>query len=83
MRGTLHILPSSELPRLVGAQGVLKPRHHAPAWLRYFGLTREDAESMLAAIPQALDGQPLTRKELTERGAAPGVLGTTSAGRWS
>ena len=54
MRGTLHLLPASELPIWVGAQGVLKPRHHAPSWLRYFGLTREEAESLITAIPEAL-----------------------------
>ena len=64
MRGTLHLLPAAELPLWVAAQGALKPRHHAPSWLRYFGLTREEADAMLAAIPRALDGQMLTREEL-------------------
>lgn len=64
MRGTLHLLPAEELPLWVAAQGVLKPRHHAPSWQRHFGLTREQAEAVLAAIPQALDGLPLAREEL-------------------
>ena len=64
MRGTLHLLPAEELPLWVAAQGVLKPRHHAPSWQRHFGLTREEAEAMLAAIPEALDGRSLTREEL-------------------
>jgi Winged helix DNA-binding domain len=66
MRGTLHLLPASELPIWVGAQGVLKPRHHTPSWLRYFGLTREEAESLIAAIPKALDDRMLTREELAQ-----------------
>src|ERR671916_651525 len=66
MRGTLHLLPASELPIWVGAQGVLKPRHHAPSWLRYFGLTREEAESLIAAIPDALADRMLTREELAQ-----------------
>ena len=66
MRGTLHLLPASELPIWVGAQGVLKPRHHTPSWLRYFGLTREEAESLIAAIPEALDDRMLTREELAQ-----------------
>jgi hypothetical protein len=66
MRGTLHLLPASELPIWVGAQGVLKPRHHAPSWLRYFGLTREEAESLIAAIPEALADRMLTREELAQ-----------------
>jgi hypothetical protein len=64
MRGTLHLLPAAELPLWVAAQGALKPRHHAPAWLRYFGLTRAEAAAILAAIPRALDGRSLTREEL-------------------
>ena len=66
MRGTLHLLPAAELPRWVGAQGVLKPRYHAPSWLRHFGLTREEAEALIAAIPEALDRRMLTREELAQ-----------------
>jgi len=64
MRGTLHLLPSSELSLWVAAQGALKPRHEVGSWLRHHGLTRPQAEAMLAAIPQALDGRLLTREEL-------------------
>src|ERR687886_179625 len=66
MRGTLHLLPAAELPIFVGAQGVLKPRYHTPSWLRYFGLTREEAEVLITAIPEALDGRMLTREELAQ-----------------
>jgi Winged helix DNA-binding domain len=64
MRGTLHLLPAAELPRYVGALARLRPRHHVPAWLRYHGLEREQAEAMLAAIADALRGSALTREEL-------------------
>jgi hypothetical protein len=64
MRGTLHLLRADELPLWVAAQDALKPRHHVPSWLRYHGLTREQADAMLDAIPVALDGRPLTREEL-------------------
>jgi hypothetical protein len=64
MRGTLHLLPAAELPIWVGAQGVLKPRYHTQSWLRYFGLTREEAEALIAAIPKALADRMLTREEL-------------------
>jgi len=63
-RGTLHLLPADELPLWVAAQSALKPRHHVPAWLRHHGLTREQADAMLAAIPVALDGRQLTREQL-------------------
>ena len=64
MRGTLHLLRADELPLWVAAQGALKPRHHVPSWLRHHGLTREEADAMLDAIPVALDGRLLTREEL-------------------
>jgi winged helix DNA-binding protein len=66
MRGTLHLLPSDELSLWVAALGVLKPRYHAASWQRYYGLTREEAEAMLAAIAEALDGRMLTREELAQ-----------------
>ena len=66
MRGTLHLLPADELPTWGAAQGVLKPRYHAASWQRYYGLTREEAEAMLAAIAQALDDRTLTREELAQ-----------------
>jgi hypothetical protein len=66
MRGTLHLLPAAELPRWIAALRVLGPRHHAPSWLRYYGLTRAEADAMLAAIPRALDGRSLTRQELAD-----------------
>jgi hypothetical protein len=66
MRGTLHLLPADELPAWVAAQGVLKPRHHAKSWQKHYGLTYEEAEAMLAAIREALDGRMLTREELAQ-----------------
>ena len=64
MRGTLHLLPADELPTWVAALGALKPRYESASWLRYFGLTRAEAEALLAAIPQTLEGRMLTRDEL-------------------
>ena len=64
MRGTLHLLVREELPVYVGALSRLRPRHDQPAWLRAAGLTRELADAMFAAIPEALAGRPLTRAEL-------------------
>lgn len=63
MRGTLHLLPSSELElwQLVPS---LDRRYLRPAWLRYFGVTPEDLERLTAAVAQALDGRVLTREEL-------------------
>jgi Winged helix DNA-binding domain len=76
MRGTLHLLPADDLGLWVGAQSALKPRHHGGAWLRHFGLTREQADAMLDAIPVALDGRELTREELaTEVAQVTGISG--------
>jgi hypothetical protein len=64
MRGTLHLLRSDQLARYVGALARLRPRHHVPAWQRAYGLTREQADAMLAAVADALDDGPLTREAL-------------------
>ena len=63
MRGTLHLLPAADLGAFVAAQAMIKPRHHGGAWQRVYA-TREQAEAILAAIPEALDGRQLTREEL-------------------
>jgi hypothetical protein len=64
MRGTLHLLRSDELAVYVGALARLRPRHHVPTWQRAYGLTREQADAMLAAVADALVGEPLTREAL-------------------
>jgi hypothetical protein len=66
MRGTLHLLPAADLPLYVAAQQTQKPRHHTGAWQRYYGVAKDEAEAMLAAIPEALSGEPLTREELAD-----------------
>ena len=63
MRGTLHLLVRDELPVHVGAPSRLRPRHHQPSWLRGFGVTREQMDALLAALPAVLAKQPLTREE--------------------
>jgi len=76
MRGTLHLLVADELGLWVGAQGALEPRHHVPVWLRHHGLTREEADGMLAAMPVALEGQLLTREALaSEVARITGIAG--------
>ncbi len=64
MRGTLHLLRADELGLYVGAQSALPDRFAKPGWLRGFGVTRPQVEALLAAVPRALDGDPLTREEL-------------------
>ena len=64
MRGTLHMLPSSELPIwyavLRTSQRFLRPS----AWRKYFGISMEQLDGITEAIGSALDGRLLTRDEL-------------------
>jgi uncharacterized protein YcaQ len=64
MRGTLHLLPSGELALWHAALSTYD-HYRKGAWLRAFGF--EDVETLerfLDAIREALDGEPLTRKQL-------------------
>jgi hypothetical protein len=63
MRGTLHLLPAAELPLWVAG---LRTRagHLRGSWLRYHGVTADDLQAVLDAVPKALDGRCLTRDEL-------------------
>ncbi|MBV8553586.1 MAG: AlkZ family DNA glycosylase [Acidobacteriaceae bacterium] len=64
MRGTLHLLPSSELPLWHAALGT-SPRYLKPAlWLKYFGITLEELDQLTDAVAAALDGRVMTREEL-------------------
>ncbi len=64
MRGTLHLLPSSELPLWHAALGI-SPRFLRPiVWKKYFGITLEELDRITEAVGAALDGRLLTREEL-------------------
>jgi hypothetical protein len=73
MRGTLHLLPARELT-LWQTVGKLDQRYVRPAWLRYFQVSAEELEALIAAVATALDGQVLTREELVE--GVSGLLGS-------
>jgi Winged helix DNA-binding domain len=66
MRGTLHLLPADDLALWAGA---LRTRSHlwrSTAWTRYFGVSVEELETLVAAIGTSLDGEGRTREELGE-----------------
>jgi uncharacterized protein YcaQ len=63
MRGTLHLLPASELDVWLGALGTYD-HYLKPAWLRAFDITPEQLEELIEAIGTALDGELKTREEL-------------------
>jgi hypothetical protein len=66
MRGTLHLLPAEEAATWIGAQGALPARWEKPAWRRGFGVTQDEVDGILAAVPEALAGEPLTRADLAD-----------------
>jgi hypothetical protein len=74
MRGTLHLLAAEDLPLYVA---VLGPRWDDPggAWLRGFGVTKEQYDAILESVPRALGARPLTREQLADKIAAFGGAG--------
>ncbi len=66
MRGTLHLLTAEDLPLYVGMLG---PDWDDPggAWLRGFGVTREQYVAIVEGLPRALGARPKTREELAEK----------------
>ena len=62
MRGTLHAVPTHDLPVYVGA--LHNRGEWGNAWLRAFGATAKQMEKLVDAIATALDGACLTRAEL-------------------
>lgn len=66
MRGTLHLLPAAEFPLWQAGLSERYRHYLRPSWLRYFGVTHEGLDQLMAAIATALDGRILTREELVE-----------------
>ncbi len=65
MRGTLHLLSASELPLYVAARGF---NYEADNWTNYFaeyGISPAQQKAFLAAVPQVLGKEPMTRQQLT------------------
>src|SRR5690349_23866975 len=55
MRGTLHLLPSGELPLWHAALGT-SGRYRRPALWRRFGLSLKEIDRLTEAVAEALDG---------------------------
>ena len=72
MRGTLHLLASDDLPLWAGALRTRSYLWHSAAWTKYFGLSAEEVDALIAAIAASLDGKGLTREELGEAVAEHG-----------
>jgi hypothetical protein len=64
MRGTLHLLPASELPEWHAALGTSTRYRRPAAWHRLLGITLDELDRLTAAIGEALHDRVLTREEL-------------------
>jgi hypothetical protein len=76
LRGTLHIHPAADLPLWVAATHAAEPWWHDERRLSVFGLSPGQAETIVAAITDALDGRALSTAELEAEVAA-------RAGAWA
>jgi hypothetical protein len=70
-RGTLHLLPSDDLPTWVAAMST-RTRETTGSWLKYYGVTASQMADVLATLPDVLADKPLTREEL-----ADAIIGAT------
>ncbi|MFO7167172.1 MAG: winged helix DNA-binding domain-containing protein [Chloroflexota bacterium] len=74
MRGTLHIVAADDLPLYVAARAAT-PVRRPPSYFTYHGVTPEEYEQILAAVPAVLSDTPQTREQLAdavaERAANP------------
>jgi hypothetical protein len=63
MRGTLHLVPASDLPVFTAAMGArwMRPTN---AWLKWTELSEPELMTLFEGIGQALGDGPLTREEL-------------------
>jgi hypothetical protein len=66
MRGTLHLLPTGDLPLWHAALSTSR-RYRKPGLWRRFGLTLEELDELTEAIGAALDGCVMTREELAQK----------------
>ena len=63
MRGTLHLMSAAELPLYAAARSAQEGRN----WLKYFtyyGITPAQFDAFIAAVPQVLGSEPMTRDQL-------------------
>ncbi len=65
MRGTLHLLPASELGLWIAALRQ-RPWKITPAWEKYHGITGEQLDALTETIPSVLSAEPMTRVAVNE-----------------
>ena len=64
MRGTLHLLPSSELPLWHAALATSRRYLKDALWQKYFGITLAELDRLTEAIATGLEGRVMTREQL-------------------
>jgi hypothetical protein len=62
MRGTLHLIAASDLPLYVAARSLYETRNWTN-YFNYYGITQTQYEAFLAATPQILGSEPMTREQ--------------------
>ncbi|MDX6515984.1 MAG: hypothetical protein QOH73_1650, partial [Gaiellaceae bacterium] len=81
LRGTLHLHGADDLPLWIAASNTVEPWWHDERRLEPFGLRREQAEAILQALLDALDGRALGSEQLGEEIAAGvGAWATAATG---
>jgi len=65
-RGTLHLLPAADLPLWVAAMST-RTRETKGSWMKFHGVTEHQMRDIIAAVPDVLGDEPLTREELAEK----------------
>lgn len=85
MRGTLHLLPAEVMAAYLALLGAART-WEKPSWQRAFGVSPGQMEALGEAVDDILEGQVLTRQELTKAVLArPGLeaLGEQLSSGWS
>lgn len=65
MRGTLHLLTTSEFPLYVAARGAHAIRR-PPSYYKYHGVTPVELDAIIEGIPPTLTDVPMTREQLAD-----------------
>jgi hypothetical protein len=69
MRGTLHLISADELPLYIAARSLNESRNWTN-YFNYYGITQAQYEAFIAAVPQILGDEPMTREQLATALAA-------------
>ena len=64
VRGTLHLIPATDLPLYSAAMRNLT---WTPAWFKWLRMNERELDSLIAAMGETLSEKPMTKEELTAR----------------